>query len=329
VDASVNNSVDEATGLPVFSLYPKIPKKGTNQTEAEYTAMAMNLRKPSAAQLTGLDALVFDIQDIGCRFYTYSATLGLCLQAAGEAKLKVFVLDRDNPITGLAVEGPIYDGEPSFVAYHSRPLAHGMTVGELAKMYNTERGFGADLTVIPCEGWQRGQWLDETGLPWRNPSPNMRSLTAAALYPGVGLHESAISVGRGTDKPFEQIGAPYVDDLILAADLNKAALPGVRFLPVQFTPTYSTFSNKVCRGVSITVTDRDKLRAVDVGIVIALTLQRLYPKDFALTKIAFLLRHPATLDAIKAGRSLAEIKQSWEAELAEFRKRREKFLIYK
>jgi uncharacterized protein YbbC (DUF1343 family)/CubicO group peptidase (beta-lactamase class C family) len=329
VDASVTNSVDEATGLPVFSLYPKIPKKSTNQTEAEYTAMAMNLRKPSAAQLAGLDALVFDIQDIGCRFYTYSATLGLCLQAAGEAKLKFFVLDRVNPITGLGVEGPIYNGEPSFVAYHSRPLCHGMTVGELAKMYNAERGFGADLMVIPCEGWKRGQWLDETALPWRNPSPNMKSLTAAALYPGVGLHESAISVGRGTDKPFEQIGAPYIDDLILATELNKAALPGVRFLPVQFAPTYSTFSNKVCRGASIIVTDRNKLQAVDVGVVIALTLQRLYPKDYALTKIAFLLRHPPTLEAIKAGRSLAEIKQSWEADLQEFRKRREGFLLYK
>jgi uncharacterized protein YbbC (DUF1343 family)/CubicO group peptidase (beta-lactamase class C family) len=329
VDASVTNSVDEATGLPVFSLYPKIPKKGSNQSESEYTAMAMNLRKPSAAQLAGLDALVFDIQDIGCRFYTYSATLGLCLQAAGEAKLKFFVLDRVNPITGLNVEGPIYHGEPSFIAFHSTPLRHGMTLGELAKMFNAERGFGADLTVIPCEGWSRGQWLDATALPWRNPSPNMRSLTAAALYPGVGLHESALSVGRGTDKPFEQIGAPYLDDLILAAELNQAALPGVRFLPVQFTPTYSTFSNKLCRGVSILVTDRDRLQAVDVGIVIALTLQRLHPKEFALAKIAPLLRHPATQEAIKAGRPLAEIKQSWQPELAEFGKRREKFLIYK
>jgi len=329
LDEQVTNTVDEVTGLPVFSLYPRIPKKEPGQTEAQYNAMAMGLRRPSPAQLTGLDALVFDIQDIGCRFYTYSATLGLCLEAAGEAKIKMFVLDRVNPIGGVGVEGPVYKSDPSFVAFHSLPLRHGMTLGELAKMFNAERSFHADLTVIPCEGWKRDMWFDATALPWRNPSPNMRSLTAAALYPGTGLHESAISVGRGTDKPFEQIGAPYIDDVLLAAELNKAGLVGVRFVPVRFTPTYSTFKDQPCAGVSIVVTDRERLQAVDVGIAIALVLRRLYPDEYALDKIAPLLRHPATLDAIKNGQPLAQIKASWESDLQTFRQRREKFLIYR
>jgi uncharacterized protein YbbC (DUF1343 family) len=234
-----------------------------------------------------------------------------------------------NPIGGIAVEGPVYQGEPQFVAWHALPLRHGMTVGELAKMFNAERGFGADLTVIPCEGWTRGVWFDATALPWRNPSPNLRSLAAAALYPGVGLHESAISVGRGTDKPFEQIGAPYIEDVLLASELNKAGLAGVRFVPVRFTPTFSTFKTQECGGVTIVLTDREKLQAVDLGIVIALTLQRLYPDDYALEQIAPLLRHPSTLEAIKSGQTLATIKRSWEADLRSFKKRREAFLIYK
>jgi uncharacterized protein YbbC (DUF1343 family) len=226
------------------------------------------------------------------------------------------------------VEGPLYAGDPSFIAFHSIPLRHGMTLGELAKMYNAERGFHGDLTVIPCEGWKREMWYDADALPWRNPSPNMRSLTAAALYPGVGLHESAISVGRGTDKPFEQIGAPYIDDMRLAAELNGANLAGVRFLPVRFTPTYSTFKDVPCAGVSILVVDRDRLHAVEVGIAIALTLRRLYPADYALEKIAPLLKHPQTFDAIRNGRPLAEIRDNWKEDLERFRKRREPFLLY-
>lgn len=329
LDAHVGHGVDAATGLPIYSLYPKIPRKEKDQTEAEYTAMALRLRAPTPEQLRGLDALVFDIQDIGCRFYTYSATLGLCLEAAARAKIPFYVLDRVNPIGGVAVEGPVHHGDPSFVAFHPVPLRHGMTLGELARMDNARRRLGADLTVIACEGWKRSQWYDETGLPWRNPSPNMRSLAGAALYPGLGLHESALSVGRGTDKPFEQFGAPYLDDLLVTAELNKARLPGVRFVPVQFTPTYSTFSNKLCRGSVLVITDRDRLNAVDVGLLIALTVQRLHPKEFALDKISHLLRDPATLDAIKAGQSLASIRRTWESDLRQFRKQREEFLIYK
>ena len=309
-DEKVDDGTDAQTGLPVFSLY------GVRRT-------------PAPEQLQGIDVLVFDIQDIGCRFYTYAGTLANCMEAAAKAGVKFLVLDRINPINGLAVEGPIYDGEPAFVAWHSVPLRHGMTVGELARMFNAEKKFGADLAVIPVEGWHRRDWFDAAALPWRNPSPNMKSLAGAILYPGVGLHESALCVGRGTDKPFELVAAPYIDDMLLAAELNKAGLPGVRFLPIRITPTYSTFKDKECGGAVIIITDRDKLDAVDVGITIALTLRRLYPNEYALDKISHLLRHAPTQAAIQAGRPLKEIKESWAAELREFKKRRAAFLIYK
>jgi uncharacterized protein YbbC (DUF1343 family) len=329
LDEHVRDTVDEPTGLPVHSLYPKIPRKTKEQTDADYEDMALRLRSPSPEQLKELDALVFDIQDIGCRFYTYVGTMGNCLRAAAEAGKKFFVLDRVNPIGGVGVEGPIYTGRPSFVGWHALPLRHGMTVGELARMFNEERGFKADLTVIPCEGWKRNMWFDETAQPWIHPSPNMRSLDAAILYPGVGLHESALSVGRGTDRPFEIVGAPYIDDLVLTDALNRAGLAGVRFYPIQFTPTYSTFSNKVCRGAAIVITDRERLNAVDIGIEIAVTLQRLYPEDYALDKIKNLLRHEETLEAIRAGSRRADIVGKWGDELAEFKRRRAGFLIYK
>ena len=309
LDEKVGDGVDQKTGLPVFSLYGE-------------------RRVPTAEQLRGLDALVFDIQDIGCRFYTYISTLGLAMEAAAENRKKFIVLDRVNPINGLAIEGPMHLGKREFVAFHHVPLRHGMTVGELAWMFNAEQNLSADLTVIRAENWRRDQWFDETGLPWTNQSPNMRSLPAATLYPGVGLHEAALSVGRGTDKPFEIIGAPYINDRRLAAELGDAGLPGIRFVPIRFTPTYSTFKDKPCGGVAFVITDREELNSVDLGIVIALTLQRIYPNDFALAKVSTLLRHAATLEAIKAGKPLAEIKRSWAAEFAEFKSRRQRFLIY-
>jgi uncharacterized protein YbbC (DUF1343 family) len=308
-DEKIGDSVDQKTGLPVRSLYGE-------------------RRAPTPEQLRDLDALVFDIQDIGCRFYTYPSTMGLCLEAAGKAKLKFFVLDRVNPINGVALEGPLHYGKRSFTAFHAMPLRHGMTVGELARMYNAEQQFGADLTVIRTEGWQRAQWFDECGLPWTNQSPNMRSLPAATLYSGLGLHETPLSVGRGTDKPFEMIGAPYIDDVRLAEELRAAELPGVRFVPVRFTPTYSTFKDKPCGGVAFVITEREKLDAVDLGITLALILQRLYPSDFALTKVNTLLQHTPTIDSIKAGKSPGEIKSAWAGELAEFKRRRKPFLLY-
>jgi uncharacterized protein YbbC (DUF1343 family)/CubicO group peptidase (beta-lactamase class C family) len=309
LDSSVSDSVDERTGLPIHSLYGQ-------------------RRKPAPGQLSNLDALVFDIQDIGCRFYTYISTLGLCLEAAAEANLKFFVLDRVNPINGLALEGPVHHGESRFIAYHSIPVRHAMTVGELARMFNVERGIHAQLTVIPLEGWRRELWFDQTGQPWTNPSPNMRNLTEAILYPGVGLLETAVSVGRGTDTPFEVVGAPYIDDVAWAESLARANLPGVRFVPIRFTPRASVFQNQPCGGVYLMVTDRAAFNAVDTGITLALTLQRLYPGQFELDKVQTLLQHPPTIEAIRAGRALDEIKALWAPDLAAFEARRKPFLLY-
>lgn len=309
LDEAVGDTVDEPSGLPVYSLYGET-------------------RVPRPAQLAELDALVFDVQDIGCRFYTYISTLGLCLEAAAQAGKKFFVLDRVNPINGLGVEGPVHTGPSTFVAFHRLPLRHGMTVGELARLFHRERNVPADLTVIPVEGWSRVHWLDQTGLPWTNPSPNMRRLTAAILYPGVGLLESAVSVGRGTDTPFEIVGAPYVDDVQFAAELTRAGVPGVRFVPVRFTPRASTFKDQPCGGVSLVLTNRDALDAVDLGLTLALTLQRLYPDQFALNKLRPLLTDTATLKAIEAGTPLAEIRRGWSAELAAFQQRRAAVLLY-
>lgn len=308
-DEKVGDSVDAATGLPVYSLYGKHTK-------------------PTAEQLTNLDALVFDIQDIGCRFYTYTATLGETMEAAAEHHLKYFVLDRPNPITGTTVEGPVLNGTPNFVGYHFVPLRYGLTAGELATLFRTERSPGTDLTVIPLTNWSRGDYFDATGLPWTNPSPNMRSLTEATLYPGIGLLEDALSVGRGTDTPFEVVGAPYIDGVKLAGELNGAGLPGVRFVPVRFTPTASVYAGKLCGGVNIILTDRAQCRVVDVGLLIAETLCHLYPQDFHPEKMSVLLRDSATLAAVKASEPLAEIHALWQPELDRYEQRRTTCLLY-
>ena len=308
-DEKVGDAVDEKTGLPVHSLYGK-----TN--------------KPTPEQMKDLDALVYDIQDIGCRFYTYTATMALCLEAAAESGKKYFVLDRVNPINGTAIDGPVRLGKPTFVAYHEVPLRYGMTIGELAQMCNAGLKTRADLTVVRLENWRRDLWLDQTGLPWTDPSPAMRNLTEAILYPGIGLLESALSVGRGTDTPFEVIGAPYISDTRLAEELNRAGLPGVSFVPIRFTPTYSIHKGKLCGGVYILLTDRDRCPVVDVGLQIAETLYRLYPKDFDPGKMSRLLLHPPTLEAIKANKPLREIHALWQQDLKEFNKRRANYLLY-
>jgi uncharacterized protein YbbC (DUF1343 family)/CubicO group peptidase (beta-lactamase class C family) len=309
VDANVADAIDAVSGLPVYSLYGET-------------------RKPKPEQLAGLDALVFDIQDVGTRFYTYIATMGLAMEAAAAAHVKFIVLDRVNPIGGADVEGPLLKGAENFTGWHSLPIRHGMTVGELARMFNDERHIGADLTVIPLTRWRREQWMDEAGLPWINTSPNMRSVTEAGLYPGIGILEFAVSVGRGTDTPFEVLGAPYVDDATLARELTAMALPGIHFEATSFTPSSSIFANQRCGGVRMTITDRRTLRPVAAGIAIALILHRLYPTDFALDKIAPLLRDPGTLEAIRADKPLAEIVSMWREDEAAFAARRAKYLLY-
>jgi uncharacterized protein YbbC (DUF1343 family) len=308
-DEGVGDTVDAKTGLPVYSLYGE-------------------RSKPTPGQIKDLDALVFDIQDIGCRFYTYTATMGLTLEAAGENGKKYFLLDRVNPINGATVDGPVRMGKGSFVAYHEVPLRYGMTIGELARMCNVEHNCKADLTVIQVENWQRDAWFDQTGQPWISQSPNMRNLTEAILYPGIGLLESVMSVGRGTDTPFEVVGAPYVDDVKLAESLNGAGLPGVRFVPIEFTPTYSIHKGQLCKGVYIMLTDRDRCNVVDVGLLIAENMYRFYPKQFNPDNMRHLLLHPPTFEALKEDKPLKEIHALWQKDRDEFMQRRAKYLIY-
>ncbi|MEA2328340.1 MAG: hypothetical protein QOE68_3299, partial [Thermoanaerobaculia bacterium] len=309
VDANIADTTDPVSGLPLYSLYG-------------------DTRKPKPEQLAGLDALVFDIQDVGARFYTYIATMGLAMEAAAAAHVKFVVLDRVNPIGGADFEGPLLKGEENFIGWHSLPIRHGMTVGELARMFNEERHIGADLTVIPLTRWRRELWMDEAGLPWINTSPNMRSVTEAGLYPGIGILEFALSVGRGTDTPFEVLGAPYIDGAVLARELTAMSLPGIRFEATSFTPSSSIFAKQKCGGVRMTITDRRTLRPVSMGIAIALVLHRNYPNDFALDKLAPLLRDPATLEAIRADKPLAEIVSLWREDEAAFAARRARYLLY-
>ena len=309
LDEKVDDSTDAKSGLKIYSLY------GNN-------------RKPTLDQLAGFDALIFDIQDIGCRFYTYISTMGLAMEAAGEAGVKFIVLDRVNPIGGATVAGPVRLGPSQFIAYHNIPVQHGMSAGELARMINAERGLGVELQIVKIEGWKRGLFFDATGQPWTNPSPNMRSLTQAILYPGIGLLETAMSVGRGTDTPFEVIGAPYIDDVKLANQLNALGQTGVRFVPIRFTPDYSVHKDKPCGGVNIIITDRRKLRAVPLGIDIARVLRKMYPKNFPLAKVGRLLCHPPTIESLGQGKTLSQIEALWKADLAKFNTRRSDYLLY-
>jgi uncharacterized protein YbbC (DUF1343 family) len=337
-DEKVGDTIDTRTKLPVYSLYGDTPKRTPEMSAAEFDRAVISSRAPKAAQLRELDALVFDIQDIGARFYTYSATLGAALEAAAREKKKIFVLDRVNPITGTRVEGPIQTRAPSFIGYHSIPVRHGMTLGELARLFNSELKIGADLVVIRCENYTRDQWFDETGLPWINPSPSMRSLTAATLYTGFCLLEStSISMGRGTERPFEQVGAPFINGEQLAKEMNASKLPGVRFEAVQFTPTMTyypgpastlKYRDQSCGGVRAILTDRNACSAVDIGIELALVLRRLHPGEFKVNDMGRLLGDDETLRAIEAGESRAAIKARWAKGLRGFEERRQSALLY-
>jgi uncharacterized protein YbbC (DUF1343 family) len=307
----IASSVDEKTKLPVYSLYGET-------------------RQPTPEMLNGLDALVYDIQDVGARFYTYISTLGLAMEAAAKQKIKFIVLDRVNPINGVEVEGPLADSNKlSFTAYHELPIRHGMTVGELARYFNEERNIKADLQVVRVADWRRDAWFDETGLTWISPSPNMRSLTEATLYPGIALLEATnVSVGRGTDTPFEVVGAPWMDGVKLGAALNAKRLPGVRFVPVRFTPRSSVHEGKECGGVNIVVTDRSQFEPVTTGLEVAAQLLALFPKDFAVDRFLRLLVNQQVFDAFKQGAEGRALRQIWEEDLSRFRAVRAKYLLY-
>ncbi|HUX10082.1 MAG TPA: exo-beta-N-acetylmuramidase NamZ domain-containing protein [Terriglobia bacterium] len=310
-DSKVASSTDPATGLPVYSLYGKT-------------------RRPTGQMLEGLDALVYDIQAAGVRFYTFITTLGYGMEAASQHHLAFYVLDRPNPLGGSLVEGPILDSDlRSFVGYFPLPVRYGMTVGELAEMYNDQEHLGVNLHVVRMQGYERTDWYDETGLQWMNPSPNLRSLTEAILYPGVGMIEGAnVSVGRGTDTPFELLGAPWINGKWLAVYLNSRDIQGVRFLPTDFTPQSSRYAGEVCHGVQIFLVDRQALDAPELGVELASALHQLFPKNFELDKTLPLVGSRWVLKDIGDNVDPDRIEYLWQAPLMNFRKLRAKYLLY-
>jgi uncharacterized protein YbbC (DUF1343 family)/CubicO group peptidase (beta-lactamase class C family) len=312
---NVGNSRDGATGIPVYSVYG-----GTDAA-----------RRPPVDVLKQLDAVIVDLQDAGVRFYTYETTLGYFLEATAKAGIALVVLDRPNPISGAFVQGPLSEpGRENFTNYGPVPVRHGMTLGELAQMFNTEHNIHAKLTVVPMQGWMRGDWLDSTGVEWTNPSPNLRSLTEATLYPGVGLVEGTnISVGRGTDTPFEVVGAPWINAREFAQHLNARQIAGVRFVPVSFTPTASNYAGQRCHGVNVVLTGREFLDAPELGMELASALTKLYPQQFHFEKMLEILASQAVFNALAHGEDPHRIALDWQDDLLKFQKVRERYLIYK
>jgi uncharacterized protein YbbC (DUF1343 family)/CubicO group peptidase (beta-lactamase class C family) len=311
----VPDSTDAATGLPIISLY--------GSTSAQ--------RHPSLETLRGLDAVVIDLQDVGVRYYTYETVLRYFLEAAAKTGTEIVVLDRPDPINGAFVQGPVSDeGSESYVNSMPIPVRHGMTLGELARYDNEQLHLHAPLTVVAMKGWQRGDWFDSTGLTWVNPSPNLHDMEESTLYPALGLVETTnISVGRGTDTPFELFGAPWIDGRALAQFLNRRDLPGVRFYAVEFTPAKPyPYADQLCHGVRILVTDRNDLDAPELGVEIASAMHRFYPDEFQLQKMNTLLADRKVLDEIAGGDDPEYIAEGWQAELKEFERLRRAALIY-
>jgi uncharacterized protein YbbC (DUF1343 family)/CubicO group peptidase (beta-lactamase class C family) len=311
----IANSRDAATGIAVYSLY------GANEES----------RRPPVDVLRQLDAIVIDLQDAGVRFYTYETTLGYMLEVAAKTGTPVVVLDRPNPLGGAFIQGPMSErGRESFVNYGPIPVRHGMTLGELAEMFNREHNLQAKLTVVSMRGWMRGDWFDSTGLEWINPSPNLRSLTEATLYPGVALVEGTnVSVGRGTDTPFELLGAPWVNGRELAQFLNARQIPGIRFVPVRFTPASSNYAGQVCQGISLVLSGREFLDSPELGIELAAALAKLYPEQFHMEKMIDILANGRVYDALEHGEDPHRIALDWQEDLKAFGQIRDRYLLYK
>lgn len=310
-DEKVDSSVDKATGLPVYSLYGET-------------------RRPTAEMLRGLDALVFDIQDIGARFYTYATTMAYAMEEAAKAGIQFYVLDRPNPIGGLKIEGPMLDADKtSFTGYMPLPVRHGMTAGELARYFNAENHIGAKLEIIAMKGWRRAYMFWDTGQVWVNPSPNMRGMTAAILYPGVCLLEQTnVSVGRGTEKPFETVGAPWIQPDRFAGLLRGAGLAGVEFVPLYFTPDSSRHKNVRCGGVNIIITDHEKLNSISLGLTLISVLRNLYPVEFEIGRVRDLLGNDEVMQVLNNGKT--PVEENWKKDhiFLHFIKARQFALIY-
>jgi len=310
-EGKIADSFDAARDLPVYSLYGAT-------------------LEPTARMLEGVDVLVVDLVDVGTRYYTYMSTLHQTLRAGAKARIPVIVLDRPNPIGGVAVEGPLLEAEQeNFVNYHRLPVRHGMSAGELAGLVNDERGIGARLEVIPAQGWQRNLLYADTGLRWQNPSPNLRDVEAALLYPAIGLVEATnVSVGRGTDRPFHILGAPYIDGARLLRALNAAALPGVSFAEVEFVPDAAPHKGKTCHGISATITDALAFRPVLTGLTLARALWHQNPKEWHSHKLIRLVGNRAVVEAIAGRLPMPEVERLWQADLEAFRERRARHLMY-
>jgi uncharacterized protein YbbC (DUF1343 family) len=311
LDARVSSTKDEMTGLPVYSLY--------GETE-----------RPTDAMLAGVDALVFDIQDAGVRFYTYITTMGYAMEAAAAHHITFYVLDRPDPLGGERIEGPMLDRDrTNFVGYFPMPVRMAMTLGEMAQMFNAENKIGCDLHIIRMQNWQRRMWFSDTRLPWVNPSPNLRTVTAGILYPGLEiLQAGGVSVGRGTTRPLELVGAPWIHGEELAAYLNRRAIPGVRFETLKFTPDAGMHRGKLCQGIRVILVDRTILQSMRMGIEIASALGKLYPGKFETPKMIDLVGNAATIKQIVDGVDSAAIVASWNKDLEAFRNIRGKYLLY-
>jgi uncharacterized protein YbbC (DUF1343 family) len=311
-EENVASSKDPSTGLPIFSLYGE------------------HLR-PTEEMLKGLDALVFDVQDAGVRFYTYTSTMGYCMEEAAKHGIAFYVLDRPNPLNGEIVEGPMLDRDKtSFVAYLPMPVRYGLTIGELAQLFNTENHINCDLHVIAMKNWHRNYFYERTSVRWIPPSPNLRTLKGSILYPGLEILQNAgVSVGRGTETPFEEFGAPWISGGEVAEALNARSLPGVYFVNQPFIPVSGLYSGQHCGGVGIRVTDRATVRSMRIGLEIAALLLNKYPDNFDVTKTIFLLGNDATVQQLKAGTPPGQVVASWAAELAAFDQVRRKYFLYK
>jgi uncharacterized protein YbbC (DUF1343 family) len=311
-DEKLSSSKDPSTGLPVHSLYGET-------------------LRPTDEMLKGIDTLVFDVQDAGVRFYTYTTTMAYCMEEAAKRNIAFFVLDRPNPLGGEIIEGPMLDADKtSFVGYFPLPVRYGLTIGELAQLFNTENHIGADLHVIAMKNWHRNYFFESTGIKWIPPSPNLRTTKGSILYPGIEILQNAgVSVGRGTQTPFEEFGAPWLNGDDVATALNERHLPGVHFVAQPFIPIVGLYSGERCGGVAIRVTDRFTTRSMRMGLEIAAILRKLYPKEFDPEKLLLLIGNSDTIQQLQAGVTTEKIVASWAPGLAAFDTIRRKYFLYK
>jgi uncharacterized protein YbbC (DUF1343 family) len=311
-DENVASSKDAASGLPVYSLYGET-------------------RRPTQEMLAGIDALVFDVQDAGVRFYTYTTTMAYCMEEAAKRKIAFFVLDRPNPLGGEIVEGPVLDADKtSFTAYLAMPVRYGLTIGELAQLFNGENELHCELHVIAVKNWRRNYFYENTGLRWVPPSPNLRTLKGTIVYPGLEILQNAgVSVGRGTETPFEEFGAPWMHGEDVAARLNERHIAGLRFVASEFVPVAGLYVGQKCGGVGIRVVDKGAVRSMSMGMEIATVMKALYPEQFDVVKMMFLVGNAETIQELQEGVGADHIVAGWQANLARFEAIRGKYLLYK